>query len=203
MAGVILVISGPSGSGKSSVLAKILKKYKNAYFSISSTSREPRVGEEDGVNYHFISKEKFEKGIKKGEFLEWALVHGNYYGTSLKAIQKAYEKNKIVILDIDVQGHRIIKEKMGNLITSVFITTPNDELLIQRLTDRNTDDEQSIKKRIKNAKKEMQSINEYDYLLINDEFETVAKDFDTILKASQFRVVNTNVEKFTKLWNTK
>ncbi len=203
MSGIILVVSGPSGSGKSSLLEKILKKYKNTYFSISSTSRAPRVGEKDGVNYNFISKEKFEKGIQKGEFLEWALVHDNYYGTSLKAIKQAYKKGKIVILDIDVQGHGIVRKKMGDLITSIFITTPNDEILRQRLMDRNTDDLESINKRIINAKEEMQSINEYDYLLVNDDLDEVVKKFKSILKASKYRVANADLKNLVKQWNKK
>ncbi len=200
MSGVILVVSGPSGSGKSSILSQILKRYKNSYFSISSTSRKPRVGEKDGVDYFFVSKEKFKKGIEKGDFLEWANVHGNYYGTSIKPIKKAYKEGKIVILDIDVQGHDIVREKMGNLITSIFLTTPNSEVLKQRLTARNTDNKKSIKKRIKNAKTEMEKIKDYDYLLVNDKLEEVIEQFDTILKASSLKTVNIDIKKFTTVW---
>ncbi len=202
MAGVILVISGPSGSGKSSVLKRVLKKHKNTYFSISSTSRQPRVGEKNGVDYNFISKEEFEIGIKNDEFLEWALVHGNYYGTSLKAIQNAYKQGKIVVLDIDVQGHEIVRKKMGDLITSIFITTQNDKVLKRRLTNRQTDDIDIVNRRVFNAKKEMQSIDKYDYLIINNKLKKVVKEFNSILKASKHKVANIDLQKFNLQWNT-
>ncbi len=203
MSGVILVVSGPSGSGKSSVLSHIVKRYQNTYFSVSHTSRAPRNGEQDGKDYHFVSKEEFQKGIENDEFLEWALVHENYYGTSIKPIQKAYEEGKIVILDIDVQGHDIVRDKMGNLVTSIFLTTPDSDILTQRLINRNTDNKESIAKRIKNASVEMQSVDKYDYLLINEELQTTIEEFDTILKASQLKTVNTDTKNFIKHWNKK
>ena len=125
----MLIISGPSGSGKSSLVSEMLEMVDNIHFSISTTTRATREGETDGINYHFVSKEEFERDIEEGLFLEWAKVHDNYYGTSLKHILKALSDGKLVVLDIDVQGHKIAREKFGRVITSIFLTTPNrDEL---------------------------------------------------------------------------
>lgn len=203
MFGTILIVSGPSGSGKSSLMSKVLSSTKDIYFSISTTTREIRSGERDGVNYHFVSKEKFEKGIDNNGFLEWARVHGNYYGTAIKPIRKALKDGKIVIFDIDVQGHKIVRDKLGDMVTSIFITTPTNEVLEQRLIDRDTDSIESIKKRIKNAKKEMKRIKEYDFLLINDDFKKTLKEFKNIIKTSRHKVANTDVRKFINSWNTK
>ena len=123
MKGQILIVSGPSGSGKSTLLGRLLKEENDLYFSISSTTRAPRQGETEDVNYYFINKDEFKKGIDAGEFLEWAFVHGNYYGTSLKPVLKALKEGKIAIFDIDVQGFNIAKSKFAENITSVFITT--------------------------------------------------------------------------------
>ena len=139
MKGNLLIISGPSGSGKSSLMKELLAHVSSTYFSVSSTTRLIREGEIDGINYHFISKAEFEKEIEEGFFLEWAKVHDNYYGTSLKPILKELHEGKVVICDIDVQGHKIAREKLGNLITSVFITTPDQRSLKERLINRGTD----------------------------------------------------------------
>lgn len=184
-------------------MSEVLKNTPDVYFSISTTTRDIREGEKEGVNYLYVSKQEFEKGIDKGEFLEWARVHENYYGTSLKPIKKALKEGKIVLLDIDVQGHKIAREKFPNITTSVFITTPTNEILKQRLTDRNTDTPQSIKKRIQNAKDEMKRIDEYDFLLINDDFKTTLEDFTTILNASKHKVAHSDLRKFITSWNVK
>lgn len=203
MTGTILIISGPSGSGKSTLMNAVLKSMKNVHFSISTTTREIRDGEKEGVNYHYVSKEKFEKGIDKNAFLEWARVHENYYGTSIKPIRKALKDGKIVMFDIDVQGHKIIRDKLGDMVTSVFITTPTSKILENRLRDRGTDADESIKKRIANAKKEMKRIDEYDFLLVNDEFKKTLKEFKNIVKTSQHRVANADIKKFISSWNAK
>lgn len=203
MSGTILIISGPSGSGKSTLMAEVIKSEPNIWFSISTTTREIRDGEEDGVDYYFVSKEEFEKGIDNDGFLEWARVHGNYYGTAIKPIKKALREDKIVMFDIDVQGHKIIRDKIDDIVTSVFITTPTDKILKQRLIDRATDTLQSIKKRIANAKDEMKRISEYDYLLINDDFQSTLKDFIHILKASRKKNSNSEIKKFVSSWSKK
>ena len=156
--GSIIVISGPSGCGKSSLLKEVYKYIDNYYFSISTTTRQIRDGESNGIDYHFVSKEEFEKDIEAGNFLEWAQVHGNYFGTSLKLITEALELKKIVIFDIDVQGHDIVREKLDAITTSVFITTPSLDELSNRLTSRATDTDEVINNRIKNSKIEIQKI---------------------------------------------
>lgn len=169
--GAILILSGPSGCGKSTLLKEVYKKISDYYFSISTTTRNPREGEVHGVDYFFVTKEEFENDIKNDDFLEYALVHGNYYGTSLKPINKALNEGKLVIFDIDVQGHEIVRKKLNDIVTSVFITTPSLSELENRLTSRNTDSSEVISNRIQNAKEEIKSFQEYDYLIINDDLE--------------------------------
>lgn len=200
MKGNILVISGPSGSGKSSLMKELFKEIKNSYFSISTTTRGIREGEVNGINYHFVSKEEFEQDIDAGYFLEWAKVHDNYYGTSLKPILKELHDGKLVVFDIDVQGHKIAQEKFGNLITSVFITTPDQKSLKQRLVNRGTDAKESIEKRLANAVSEMTRMREYDYLLINDDFNITLHDLIAIAYASKQKMALVDAGEFISTW---
>ena len=196
----MLVISGPSGSGKSSLMHEMMKRVEDTYFSISTTTREKRAGEIDGKDYFFISKDEFKKGIKEGDFLEWARVHDNYYGTSLKQILAKLNAGKTVIFDIDVQGHKIAQEKFGDIITSVFITTPNQQILRNRLIKRGTDSDESIEKRLNNAVSEMARVKEYDFLLINDYFDKTLESLVSIVYASRHRVSSVNTEEFINSW---
>lgn len=191
--GAILIISGPSGCGKSTLLKEVYKDIDDYYFSISTTTRAPRVGEVNGVDYFFVTKEEFEKDINNGDFLEYAKVHDNYYGTSLKPIKKALDEAKLVIFDIDVQGHEIVRTKLNSITTSVFITTPSLEVLETRLNSRNTDSLEIIEKRIKNAKGEVEYFQDYDYLIINDDLQTAAKQLVCI--ANITRIKSTLFEK--------
>lgn len=200
MKGSILVISGPSGSGKSTLMHEMIKRIDNTYFSISTTTREKRAGEVEEKDYFFISKDEFKKGIEEGNFLEWARVHDNYYGTSLKPILKELNSGKMVVFDIDVQGHKIAKEKFGNIITSVFVTTPNQEILRDRLIQRGTDSSESIEKRLNNAISEMTRIKEYDFLLINDYFDKTLENLVSIAYASKNRISSLNTEEFISSW---
>lgn len=200
MKGNILIISGPSGSGKSSLMSKMIEKMEDVYFSISTTTRDIREGEEDGVNYHFISKEEFKQDIADGAFLEWAQVHDNYYGTSLKPVLKVLHSGRLVIFDIDVQGHKIAREKFGNIITSVFLTTANQSILKERLERRGTDSKEVIEKRISNAVSEMTRIREFDHVLINDDFEDTLKKLTAIALASRTRVSSIDSEEFISTW---
>lgn len=200
MKGNILVVSGPSGSGKSSLMKELLHDIRDSYFSISSTTRPIREGEKDGVNYHFISKAEFEQDIDAGFFLEWAKVHDNYYGTSLKPILKELHEGKLVICDIDVQGHKIAREKFGNLITSVFITTPDQKSLKERLLNRGTDSSDVIEKRLLNAVSEMTRMREYDYLLVNDDFNATLISLLSIAKASRRKMALFDTGDFIGQW---
>ena len=200
--GVMLIVSGPSGSGKSSLIAEMTKKVENIYFSISTTTRAIREGEAEGDDYHFISKDEFLKDIEKGLFLEWAKVHDNYYGTSLKPVRKALNDGKLVLFDIDVQGYEIAKEKFGDAITSIFITTPSQDELKSRLIHRDTDSQEVIDKRLSNAALEMKKIQEYDYVLINDGFEKTVERLTAIAVSSKYRVFCTDTKKLINNWSS-
>ena len=183
--GSILILSGPSGCGKSSLLKKLYQEIDNYYFSISTTTRDIRDGEKHGVDYFFVSKEEFENDIRNDNFLEYALVHGNYYGTSLKPINNALKNKMLVIFDIDIQGHDLVRKKLDDLTTSVFITTPSLKELENRLNSRATDSQEVISNRIKNAKIEINSIDKYDYFIVNDNLDIAAKELISIAIASQ------------------
>ena len=198
--GAILIISGPSGCGKSTLLKEVYKDIDNYYFSISTTTRAPRVGEVNGVDYFFVSKEEFEEDIRNDDFLEYAKVHDNYYGTSLKPINKALDEGKLVIFDIDVQGHEIVRNKIDSLVTSVFITTPSLNVLEERLNSRNTDSIEIIEKRIKNAKAEVEFFQDYDYLIINDDLQTAAKELVCIANITRIKTKLFDKEKIVSNW---
>ena len=198
--GAILVLSGPSGAGKSTIINAASDEIGEYYFSISTTTRAPRVGEEHGKDYFFVSKESFEEDIKAGNFLEYAEVHGNYYGTSLKPVREALQKGKLVIFDIDVQGHRLVRAKMDDITTSAFITPPTLVELEKRLRARCTDDESVIVNRINNAKGEIKAIGEYDFTIINDTVEEAAKRFVIVAKAARLKQSKEDEEKFIMQW---
>ncbi|MDY3200489.1 MAG: guanylate kinase [Arcobacter sp.] len=198
--GAILIISGPSGCGKSTLLKEVYKNIDNYYFSISTTTRAPRVGEVNGIDYFFVSKEEFEEDIKNNDFLEYAKVHDNYYGTSLKPINKALEESKLIIFDIDVQGHEIVRNKINALVTSVFITTPSLNVLKERLNSRNTDSLEIIEKRIKNAKAEVEFFQDYDYLIINDDLQTAAKELVCIANITRIKTKLFKKENIISNW---
>ena len=198
--GAILVLSGPSGAGKSTIINAASAEIGEYYFSISTTTRAPRVGEKNGVDYFFVSKEDFEEDIKMGNFLEYAKVHGNYYGTSLKPVREALEEGKLVIFDIDVQGHRLVRAKMNDLTTSAFITPPTLAALETRLRARCTDDESVIVNRIENAKEEIKAVGEYDFTIINDTVELAAKQFVIVAKAARLKQSTEDEDKFVTQW---
>jgi len=200
MTGAILVLSGPSGAGKSTIIKESSNSIGSYYFSISTTTREPRDGEVDGVDYYFVSKESFEEDIKAGNFLEYATVHNNYYGTSLIPVQKALEDGKLVIFDIDIQGHRLIRAKLGDITTSAFITPPSIGELDYRLNIRRTDNEDIISQRIDNAKKEIEAINEYDYVIINDEIKKASEEFTLIANVSILKQSRAELNDFIIHW---
>lgn len=199
MAGILL-ISGPSGAGKSTLLGRLAQDYNDFYFSISATTRAPRVGEKEGVNYYYLTHEEFELGIKNDEFLEYANVHGNYYGTPLKPIYDALENGKNVILDIDVQGFRIVKDKLGKDFLSVFISPENEKVLKERLVCRGTESEDVISKRLHNATAEVQAIGRYDFFIINDDLDKAYKELKLLYQAANLKVLNKDIKKFISEW---
>ena len=182
--GIILILSGPSGAGKSSLYRLIAQEFPKHYFSISSTTRPKRENEIDGVHYHFISKEEFENGIRDGDFLEWAEVHGNYYGTSKSQVLKALSQDKLVIFDVDIQGQINLKRIFPDHTTSVFITTLNQKILRERLCKRGSDEQKVIDDRLKNALEEIKNLHAFDYLIVNDVLEDCAKKLICIVKSA-------------------
>jgi guanylate kinase len=199
--GAILVLSGPSGAGKSTIIHAASDKIGEYYFSISTTTRPPRIGEQDGKDYFFVTKAQFEADIKAGYFLEYAQVHGNYYGTSLKPVNEALEAGKLVIFDIDVQGHRLVRATdMNDITTSAFITPPTLNALQRRLRDRSTDEDSVIQKRLENAKSEIQAVGEYDFVIVNDTIEEAAKRFITIANAARLKQSKKVLEQFAAQW---
>ena len=198
--GAILVLSGPSGAGKSTLLKEVINDIGDCYFSISTTTRPIREGETDGVHYHFVSKEEFKQDIEEEMFLEYAHVHGNYYGTSIKPVKKALKAGKLVIFDIDVQGNTVVTNRLGDITTSVFISPPKLSELKKRLEARKTDEQEVINRRILMAKKEIQRICEYDYLIINDDLEKAADTLRTIAKAARLKIPGNDINEFTQEW---
>ena len=200
MSGAILVLSGPSGAGKSTIIESASSRIGDYYFSISTTTREPREGERDGIDYYFVSKEEFEEEIKAGAFLEYATVHGNYYGTSLNPVKEALKSGKLVIFDIDIQGHRLVRAKIGDLVTSVFITPPTLSELERRLYSRSTDKSSIIERRVNNAKDEIKAICEFDFVIINDDIERASNEFVTISNASRLKLSKRELKKLIVNW---
>jgi len=165
----LCVVSAPSGAGKSSLIKKVCIE-KNISVCISETSRKPRKGEVEGVDYKFIEKEDFQKRVKANKYIEYAIVHGNYYGTSIESVTNQVKKDEIVILEIDIQGAEIIKKKIP-FSRSIFILPPTLKILEKRLRERATDEESVILERLKNAKTEVTKAPLYDYILVNDDFD--------------------------------
>jgi len=198
--GVVLVLSGPSGAGKSSLINKISDDIGDFYFSISTTTRPIRDGEKEGVHYHFVSEEEFQKDIDEDHFLEHALVHGNYYGTSLKPVKKALNEGKLVIFDIDVQGNTAVNNRLGDITTSVFITPPSLSELKKRLVNRSTDSDEVIDGRIKMAKREIQRITEYDFIVVNDDLDVAAEVLKQIAITSRLKIPHYEINDFVQNW---
>ena len=196
----VLVLSGPSGAGKSTIINAAADAIGEFYFSVSTTTRTPREGEVEGVDYYFVTKEEFEKGIERGEFLEYATVHGNYYGTSLLPVKKALDEGKLVIFDIDVQGHRLVREAMGDIVVSAFITPPSLKVLQERLTSRGSDRVDIIQKRLENAKEEIEEISTYDFVIINDKLEEAKEAFIAIANAARYKMGNAESQRFIREW---
>jgi len=200
MVGAILVLSGPSGAGKSTIISQASSQIGEYYFSISTTTRLPREGEVHGEDYYFVSKEQFEEGIKSGEFLEYAKVHDNYYGTSLKPVYDALDLGKLVIFDIDIQGHRLVRAKLGDITTSAFITPPTLNELETRLRNRLSDDEEVIQKRLANAKSEILAVGEYDFTIINDNIARATEEFSIVANAARLKHSQIDEATFIKNW---
>ena len=189
MRGNLIVLSGPSGVGKGTILSALMDNYDDIHYSISATTRESRVGEEDGKDYYFMSENKFKSLVEKDEFLEWAQVHDNYYGTPKKYVEENLDKGEDVILEIDIQGAQQIKEKFPQGVF-IFLLPPSLEELKSRIHHRGTETEEAIQTRMKNAKKEMNKVKNYDYAVVNDEIEEAINKLEAIIIAERCKVRN-------------
>ena len=176
----LFIIAAPSGCGKTSLVEALIKKTENLCVSVSHTTRPPRPDEVNGINYYFVSINEFEEMIKNNAFVEYATVFDNQYGSSTKLIREKLDKGVDVILEIDWQGARQVKENMPNAI-SIFILPPSNEALLGRLKQRAQDDEITINKRMSDAQNQMQHFNEFDYLVINDDFNSALNDLNLII----------------------
>ena len=176
----IFIIAAPSGCGKTSLVKALIEDSKNLSVSVSHTTRKARQGEIDGKNYHFVSKEKFEKMISNQEFVEYAEVFGNMYGTTKKNIKEKLDRNIDIILEIDWQGARQVRQNIFDAV-SIFILPPSKKALLERLTNRGQDDEITISKRMENSEREMIHFNEFNYLIINDQFDSALSNLKAII----------------------
>ncbi|MEK6678353.1 MAG: guanylate kinase [Nitrospirota bacterium] len=198
--GLLIVVSAPSGAGKTTLCKEISRALPNLQHSISYTTRKPRPNETDGVHYFFVTQEKFNKMIKDKEFAEWAVVHGNLYGTSKKQLSEMMDGGIDVILDIDSQGAMQIKENWGNGVF-VYILPPSFDDLRRRLTERNSDATNEIKKRLENAKKEIPYYKRYNYVIINDKFEKALEDLKSIITSERLKIDKFNTDMIDEKFN--
>jgi len=178
----LFVISAPSGAGKTTLCREALKRFKDITYSISYTTRKPRNGEQDGIDYYFITKEKFKRKIENNKWAEWAEVYGNFYGTSAEFLDTCSASGKRVLLDIDVQGAIQIKKRYPDSVT-IFIMPPSLETLRARLESRGTDTRQVIERRLKTAKKEMGQKDLYSHVIINDELSKAVSELIEIIES--------------------
>lgn len=184
--GLLIVISAPSGTGKTTLVHMLLKEFPDLEFSVSYTTRPPRPGEVDGKDYHFVDRKTFERMIEEGDFLEWAEVYGNLYGTSRTQVLRALNEGRDVILDIDTQGALQVKKNFPEAVL-IFILPPSLKELERRLRNRGTDDEETIERRLKIAREEIRRAPLYDYIVVNDVLEVAYENLRSIIRAEKLR----------------
>ena len=185
--GMIIIVSAPSGAGKTSICNSLIKSDKNIVYSISTTTRQPRKGEKNGREYFFVDNKKFKDMVKKNLFVEYAKVHNYFYGTSKKMLEETLNEGKDILLDIDVQGAIKIKKQYKDALM-IFITTPTLKILKERLIKRNKDLLDVINTRVKNAKKELTYLPRYDYLVLNDKLDISIENVKSIIKAERLSI---------------
>ena len=187
----LLIFTAPSGAGKTTITRHLLKTFDFLAFSVSATTRKPRPHEEQGAHYYFLSKKAFKKKIKKKEFVEWEEGYEDqYYGTLKSEVERLWKQGKHILFDIDVQGAKSIKKVYKDQALAVFINPPSKEVLIERLKMRKTEDEKSLKKRIKKATKELKYANKFDTILVNDVLDVAFKEAEEIVKSFVQQEIN-------------
>ena len=194
--GLLIVISGPSGAGKGTICKALLKKDPSIHVSVSATTRPPRVGEVDGENYYFLTMEEFKERLEKDQFLEYAKVYDNFYGTPKENVMEQLRQGKDVLLEIDTEGALKVKEKFPQGVF-IFILPPEIEDLKSRIIGRGTETEQNMEKRLNSAKEEIQRIHEYNYGVINDDVDRATDDVQSILSAEKLKTER-NYQEWTK-----
>ncbi|OAT89702.1 guanylate kinase [Candidatus Arthromitus sp. SFB-turkey] len=192
--GLLIVISGPSGAGKGTVCKELMKKY-NYNISISATTRSPREGEVDGVNYHFLDKKSFEEKLSRDEFLEYAQVYGNYYGTLKKGVEDELNKGNNIILEIDIQGTLQVQKVYKNAVY-IFLLPPSINELKNRILKRGSETESSFNLRFSSVGEELKYMNSYDYAVINDDLDSAVEKVHSIINTEMNRISRMNLDKF-------
>lgn len=184
MAGNLIIVSAPSGAGKTTLVEKMLSRLDGIRHSVSMTSRSPRKGEEDGRHYRFVSAQAFHEMIEQGEFLEWARVHENLYGTPKRIVQETLAAGLDIVLEIDIQGARAAKNLFADAV-SIFIMPPSRAMLIERLRTRGANEAKDLELRIENAKHELEGYRSFDYVIINDDLERATEELIAIIRAKR------------------
>ena len=200
MKGNVFIICAPSGAGKTSLVAELLRRDRNTLLSVSHTTRAPRPGEQDGRDYHFVSKPIFEAMIERGEFLESANVHGNLYGTSQSWIDRQRTLDVDIVLEIDWQGAQQVRKLIPEAI-GIFVLPPSPDTLRRRLIDRGQDSNTVIERRLQAAQGEMEHLAEFDYVIINNNFDDAVEDLASIVRAARLRIAS-QVSRHSDLINT-
>jgi len=180
--GTLFVISGPSGVGKGTLRKELFRRLGSLAYSVSCTTRKPRTGEREGVDYFFLDRETFDRFLSRGAFLEWAEVHGNLYGTLEETVKNSLAEGKDVILEIDVQGAVQVKERMPEAVL-IFIAPPDEGELARRLSRRGTEKEQELKKRLENAREELNAASCYDHVVVNDDIDRASEELVDIVRS--------------------
>ena len=182
-----VVVSAPSGAGKSTLEKELRRRRSDVLFSVSATTRRPRPGEVDGVNYHFVGRDEFERMMEEGELLEWAEVHGNYYGTPRRNLRDAEAAGKRLLLDIDVQGARQVRGALPEAV-HVFVLPPSGTELARRLAGRGTEDTAKLRRRLANARDEVREAERFDHVIVNDDLETAIRELDLVFRGEGERI---------------
>lgn len=185
--GFLFVITAPSGAGKTTLIRRLREEFPRLRFSVSTTTRAPRPGEEHGRDYFFVSPETFDRMVEQGEFIEWAHIHRNRYGTTWNFVNEALSRGEELLLDIDVQGFRAIRSRLGNRAEYVFIAPPSIDELRRRLVARGTETPENLEVRLHAAQEELKAAPEFDFVVINDDLETAYDELRTVYRACHFR----------------